>query len=147
MYTMAIDPGGITGIAFRMPDNSLVTCTANSQEQVWDYFLGDMRLPQQVVLEEWQYFNGIVTPAGNHTADICAGIRGICYILHIPLALKSPQARFPRQRQAEEWYKKEKHVKTLYKKHSHECDALAHLLAWEALHPELQKQLQNWKIK
>lgn len=140
MYTMAIDPGGTTGLAFRMPDKQIVTCKATTQEQVYDYFLGDIKLPEQVVLEEWQYFDGIVTPAGNHTADICAGVRALCYVLRIPLALKSPQARFPKQRQAQEWYKQTYRVKTLYKIHSHECDALAHLLAWEALHPEMQKR-------
>jgi hypothetical protein len=92
-YTMAIDPGGTSGLAFRLQDGQILTCKAQTQEQVWDYFLGDIQRPEQVVIEEWSYFSGKVTPEGNLTADICASIRGICYILHIPLALRVPAGR------------------------------------------------------
>ena len=137
---MAIDPGGTTGLAFRMPDGSITTCKAQTDQQVYDYFLGDIHKPEQVVLEEWSYFSGKVTPAGNLTADICAGIRALCYVLGIPLALRTPGMRQPRQPEAEAWYKKTHHVKSILKIHSHECDALAHLLTWEAIHPALQQQ-------
>jgi hypothetical protein len=140
IYTMAIDPGGTTGLAFRMPDLSVQTCKAQTQEQVWDYFI-DIKPPDQVVLEEWQYFDGKVTPAGNFTADLCASIIGICYIMKIPLALRSPASRQPFQQQAEEWYRRQNHIKTVQKIHSHECDALAHLLTWEYMHPELRRQV------
>jgi hypothetical protein len=139
-YIMAIDPGGTTGLAFRMPDGQLLTARAQTFEQVLDYFLGDIRRPDQVVLEEWAYFSGRVTPEGSHTADICAAVRGVCYVLGIPLALRSPAMRFPQQKEAEAWYKREKHKKTILKIDSHECDALAHLLVWENLRPENQRQ-------
>ena len=137
---MAIDPGGTSGLAFRMLDGQILTAKAQTLEQVLDYFLGDIQKPEQVVLEEWTYFTSHVTPEGNHTADICAAIRGVCYVLKIPLALRSPAMRIPQQKIAETWYRKAHNKKTLYKIDSHECDALAHLLAWENLHPELQRQ-------
>lgn len=134
-------------MAFRMPDGEITTCKAVTDTELYDYFRGDLykRLPEQVVLEEWSYFSNKVTPDGNYTADLCAGIRAICYLLAIPLALRTPGMRNPRQVAAESWYKQAFHVKTLYKIHSHECDALAHLLAWEALHPELQRQYMAQK--
>lgn len=138
---MAIDPGGTSGLAFRMPNGQVLTAKAQTFEQVLDYFLGDIQRPEQVVLEEWNYFSGHVTPEGSLTADICAGVRGVCYVLNIPLALRSPGARQPMQKTAEAWYKKEKQRKSLLKIDSHECDALAHLLTWENIHADLQRQI------
>jgi hypothetical protein len=139
-YTMAIDPGGTSGLAFRMPDGEIITARAVTFEQVLDYFLGDIHKPEQVVLEEWTYFSMKVTPQGALTADICAGVRGVCYVQHIPLALRVPAARQPMQDAAERWYKQTKKKRTIAKIDSHECDALAHLLTWENLHPDLQRQ-------
>lgn len=141
-YLMAVDPGGTTGLAFRFPDGQIATCTTNSQEDLWQYFL-DNPVPDQVILEEWQYFNGRVTPSGFLTANLVASLIGICHILKIPLALRSPGSRANRQQEAEEWYKQNKRRRTILKIHSHECDALAHLLTWESLHPELQRQVNH----
>lgn len=139
---MSVDPGGTSGLAFRMPNNEIIVCKAQTIEEVLEYFT-DATKPQQVVLEEWQYFNGRVTPSGFLTANIVASLTGVCYVLKIPLALRTPQSRNSQQRKAEDWIKQHYKLKTILKINSHESDALAHLLAWESLHPELQKQVNK----
>jgi len=129
-FTLAIDPGGTTGLALRI-NNDLLTTTVNTDVDLWKYFENGETWPTTVVMEEWQYFNGIVTPAGFHTANLVASVRGICHIRCIPCLLRTPQSRYFRQRAAEEWLKKNKGMKG-HEWVVHEADALAHLLTWES---------------
>lgn len=134
---MAVDPGGTTGIALRLPNGRISTYAIQTQEDLWEYFLPEAPRLDQVVLEEWHYFDGIARPAGVHTAGLVASLRGICYVQNITLALRTPSSRLGKpMRDATEWYRQQNHIsakKALVKFQSHEIDALAHLFAWEHL--------------
>jgi hypothetical protein len=133
-YVIAIDPGGTTGIAFRYPGGQIATSTVNTQEALWAYFENDMPKPDHVIIEEWQYFSGAATPSGVHTASLVSSVHGICYVLGIPLSLRSPGSRRPKMEEATKWYKAKVGKKYTNKMDSHEIDALAHLLQWESQH-------------
>lgn len=135
-YLMAIDPGGTTGLAFRYPKGGgIETTTVDTQEALWAYFkLYEIPLPDTVICEEWQYFTGKTTPAGIYTAHLVSSLTGICHVLGIPFALKTPTSRFAKLQDATDWYKKARNKKRTNKMDSHEIDALAHLLTWEAAH-------------
>jgi hypothetical protein len=125
-YLVAIDPGGTTGLAFRYPNGVIRTHATQTQEGVWQFFL-DKPYPDHVILEEWQFFDGIARPAGVLTAGIVESMKGICYVLGISLSLRTPGSRNKFQLEANSWLMKNKPGFVV-----HEVDALAHLLTWES---------------
>lgn len=134
MYIIAIDPGGTTGLALRKPDGDWVTLKVQTQEDLWDFFVPSAPKPDYVVLEEWQFNDGIARPEGVLTHSLVSSIRGICYVSGVPLALRTPASRYKHLREATELYigRRGSKSKTFTKFESHEIDALAHLLTFEA---------------
>src|SRR5688572_8477604 len=107
-YLLAIDPGGTTGLAFRYPTGKIMTATAQTQEQVWDYLMDGAKDFDHIILEEWQFFDGIARPEGVMTAGIVESIKGICYVLKINLSLRTPRSRATFQTKAKTWLKANK---------------------------------------
>lgn len=130
-YLLAVDPGGNIGVALRLPNGSIATHRLQTQELLWDYFVSGSPLPDHVIVEEWTYRDGIARPEGVLTASLVSSLRGICYVLNIPIALRTPGSRYGYMDEATKWYQKRYSVTKPNKGHSHEIDALAHLLTWE----------------
>ena len=131
-YIIAIDPGGTSGIAIRAPDGKLSTTKVQTQEDLWALFLPNEPRPDHIIIEEWTFRTAAATPPGIMTCEIVASIKGICYVLGIPLSIRTPGARNIRMEEATKWYTQSRRRKTFSKFESHEIDALAHLLAWES---------------
>src|ERR1044072_1900129 len=130
---MAIDPGGSSGVAVRLPDGKLAIKKFQTQEAIWDYLRPDEPRLDVVIIEEWQYFEGIARPEGVLTAGIVESVKGICYVLGIPISLRTPGSRMAYLKKAKEYLRKTRPGWVDSKPNSHECDALAHLLAWEEI--------------
>ena len=122
-YIMAIDPGGTSGIAFRMPNRSIITCVGNSPEDVYDLIRQAATSGlQQVVCENFnaQY----IGKWGLHTVRIVGGVQAVCHIFQINLQMHMPQKRYPFKLKARGILKGRRVV-------IHEIEALEHLLTWE----------------
>lgn len=131
---MAVDPGGTTGVAFRLPNNEIYLTTTMTDKDLWAWFEPGQAKPDYVVCEEWQYFDNIARPAGVYTASLVSSLRGICHVLGITFVARTPQSRLPGMAEATSWYKRYRKKRTVNKQDSHEIDALAHLLTFEAQH-------------
>ena len=118
-------------MAVRLPNGQIAIHKFQTQEGLWDFFKPDEPKPHCVILEEWQYFDGIARPEGVHTAGLVASIKGICYVLGIPLSLRTPSRRMPSITAAKDHLKSHRPGWKDTKQNSHEVDALAHLLVWE----------------
>lgn len=120
--TIAIDPGGTTGLACRFPDGSWMTVSLNTPSQLWDFFL---EKPDEVVFEIFST-GGRVDKWMIYTIELVGGIKAAIYALGLHGFAHSPGQRNPYLRQAEEMLRGQEHT-------VHEVDALAHLLRHEAL--------------
>lgn len=137
MTIISIDPGGTTGIAIRMPDNTINTMALASSrgsitaaEELWEL----VPSATQIVIERFAT-SGLISRYGLATVELVGGVKALCHHLKIPLAVRMPQQRRAFQHLA---YSS---LSQLGLKRSdtgnagtftvHEEDALAHLLAWE----------------
>lgn len=121
MVTLAIDPGGTTGIAVRFDDGRVMTCTATSPRELWQFFQDPK--PDKVVFEIFST-GGRVDKYMIYTIELVGGIKALCEGLSIQGYAHPPQARKAFIEQAKAILKGTRHV-------IHEVDALAHLLAHE----------------
>lgn len=134
LMLMAIDPGGKSGIAIRLPNGDFVTCICESifvDEKGKRYFdatqLYDMLKTDgitHVVVETFQATT--IDKHGLHTVRLVGAIEAICYYRGIPLTKHMPQDRYPFKLEAKQLLI-EKKTKYLV----HEFDALSHLLRYE----------------
>lgn len=118
---LALDPGGTTGLAIRMEDGSLLTATASTPEEVYD-FIGNESLYDVVIIENFKAQT--IDKWGLHTVRIVGGVYAICHMQSIKHVLHQPQDRRPFLTDA----------RTLLRGRRvcvHEIDATAHLLAYE----------------
>jgi hypothetical protein len=118
---MAIDPGGSTGVAFKISAN-YHTCTINEPKELWDLIKNFK--PDRIAFESF-YTGGQVDRNMIHTIELVGSIHGICYVLGIPFHGQQPQARKSFILDAR------KILKTEGGHTQHEVDALAHLLCLE----------------
>jgi hypothetical protein len=123
----AIDPGGTTGIAIRLPTetDNLQTCVAKTPEELYD--LINRGHITHIVIETFQA--QLISRHGLDTVEIVGGVKALCHVLNIELETHMPQDRYPFQQEAKQ---------LLQGKHTviHEQDALAHLLRYEYDHPK-----------
>lgn len=119
--TIAIDPGGTTGLAVRYPDGSWMTVSLNTPAQLWDFFLES---PDEVVFEVFST-GGRVDRYMIYTIELVGGIKAAIYALNLRGFAHSPGKRYPWLGQAEAMLRGQEHT-------PHEVDALAHLLTHEA---------------
>src|SRR5262245_57026224 len=86
---MAIDPGGSTGVAFKI-DNNYHTCTITDPKELWD-LLKNFK-PDKVAFESFAT-GGQVDRNMIGTMELVGSIHGICYVLGIEFYGQQPQAR------------------------------------------------------
>lgn len=125
---LALDPGGSTGIALRLPDGTFHTVTLRDPGDIWDLFT-EPNTPDIVVFETFAT-GGRVDRYMIYTIELCGGIKAVCYALGIRCFPDPPQRRYPWMKQSEELLRGREHT-------VHEVDALAHLLGFEELHPDV----------
>lgn len=124
---LALDPGGSTGIALRLPDGRFLTNTVQDPGDLWDFFI---ERPDFVVYEIFAT-GGRVDRYMIYTIELVGGIKAVCYALGIRSFAHPPQRRYPWMRQSEALLAQQGTPHT-----RHEIDAFAHLLGFEELHPE-----------
>jgi hypothetical protein len=124
---LALDPGGSTGVALRLPDGSWLTNTITDPGDLWDLFTPP-GVPDLCVFEIFAT-GGRVDRYMIYTIELVGGIKAVCYAMGIRSFAHTPQRRYPWLAQAEALLKGQPHTK-------HEVDALSHLLAFEALRPD-----------
>lgn len=125
---IALDPGGSTGVAVRLPDGSWVTDTITDPADLWDLFRAPVGPPDICVFEIFTT-GGRVDKWMIYTIELVGGIRAVCYVQGVMTFHHSPGKRYPWLQQAERMLKGQGHTR-------HEVDALAHLLAYEGRAPD-----------
>jgi hypothetical protein len=118
---LALDPGGSTGIALRLPNGAWETNTVTDPADLWDF----IRERPDVVVFEIFSTSGRVDKYMIYTIELVGGIKALCYALSIRSIAHAPVKRYPFLAQAEELVRGQEHTR-------HEVDALAHLLAFES---------------
>ena len=133
MTTMSIDPGGKSGVAFRLDDGKILTCVCESLFDKNTKLRFDatelyemLSLPNitHVIVETFQAQT--IDKYGLHTVRLVGAIEAICWYRKIPLTKHMPQDRYPFKEEAKEILQSFKRAYMV-----HELDALAHLLRWE----------------
>lgn len=124
---LAIDPGGTTGLAWQLPDGSLMTESVNEPEELWQQI--DPRLIERVVYE--QFGGRVISEHGLHTVRMVGGIQALCYYHKLPVEGRPPQSRTAFIDKAKEHIQRTKGIKFVV----HEVDALAHLMCYLAVGP------------
>lgn len=126
---IAIDPGGTTGIAYRI-DEVVHTTITGTPKELYELVEESAELWSQVVIEDF-ISSGQISAYGLYTLRLIGGIECICLRHRIPLAVQQPQYRYSSTLQQLQ------HFKDHPKAHApavHERDALMHLFAWEEKH-------------
>lgn len=131
MTILAVDPGGKSGVAIRLPNKEIVTCICESifrdgKEIRFDptelYDLLKNADYEHIIVETFQAQT--IDKYGLHTVRLVGGIEAICYIRDIPITKHMPQMRYPFRDEAKQILSGRRHM-------IHELDALSHLLRWE----------------
>jgi hypothetical protein len=120
---LAIDPGGTTGIAYRMPNDELLTCAVTTPQELWAFF--SPIKPDIVVFEIFATGNR-VDRYMIYTIELVGGIKAACEILDIQGYAHSPQMRKSFLAEADVILRAKRTPYVV-----HEKDALAHLLCIE----------------
>lgn len=119
---LAIDPGGHTGVAYRATTGQIVTLVTTTPEELFELVTPAI---DQVIIEEFSTA-GRISRFGLYTVRLVGGVEALCWHLHLPLQVQSPQYRHPFQAPANEYMLAQRE-----KFEDHQEDALAHLLAFE----------------
>lgn len=121
---LAIDPGGTTGLAFRI-NGKIGTSTTGTPKQLYDFILELQDQWQQIIVEDFAS-SGKLSTYGLYTIRLIGGIEALCIEHRIPITVQMPQFRYHARMAAEHYWT------TTTRRHViHEHDALMHLLAWE----------------
>lgn len=132
MTTLAIDPGGSTGLAWQDDDLSLHTVVAPSKWAV--YGVIRQLQPTTIILERFVTGQRL-NQYSRLTIEICGGVEALAHFLGATLIYHKPAAREPWMDQALEILTAEHGPRGAKSKGhgvftDHEQDALAHELAW-----------------
>lgn len=122
---MGIDPGGTIGVAMKIGDIYRTFPIKDEAPALWDWFKSDSTRPDQVVIERFATA-GRISSHGLNTVEIVGGVKSLCWVFGVPLAVRAPQQRYAFMDDAETILKA---IGARYVIHEH--DALAHVLAWE----------------
>lgn len=154
MNIVALDPGGNTGVAMRL-NGELSTCVCSKPSQVWDLLVPEL---DEVVYE--RFASSIATSHfAIYTIELCGSIQGRIYALNefmplladkdevalghrVVLVRHEPQNRNGFIKEAKEIVHEMRRAegKPYDKTIVHEIDAMAHLLAREALGDDVRKR-------
>ncbi len=120
---LAIDPGGTTGIALRLKNGELHTCTTSTKQELFDvlYWAGI----EQIVYENFAAEK--ISKYGLWTVRLIGAIEMAAYQRKIPITEQVPAFRRTHLEKAKEALRGKGVV-------VHEIDATAHLLKWESVH-------------
>lgn len=120
----AIDPGVSTGVAVRLPDNSILTATMD-RKMLLSFFKDSGAKITDLALEKFARSNRIDTNM-IHTMENVGIVIGVCHVLGIKRHDHVPQERYSFMDEAEAILDAKGAQYT-----QHEHDALAHLLLLE----------------
>lgn len=120
-YILSIDPGGVTGVAFKDADG-YKTAAYERDYEVWDLIGPSCEL----VIYEW-FAAEVISKHGLLTVRIIGGIQSLARRYSVKTVRHSPQYRNPYLADSKAMLKQMGKAT----KGDHEMDALAHLLAWE----------------
>jgi hypothetical protein len=124
--TLAIDPGGTTGLCWQSTDWPLkipyLTATANSAEKVWECV--DSAFIRTVIYE--QFSTKYISKHGLHTVRVIGGIQALCMHYNIPCIPRTAQSRIAFLDDAKAILTGKGESFT-----EHQKDALAHMLSYE----------------
>lgn len=135
MIVLAIDPGGVTGLAWGAgPDGLIYTATTPLVKEVFwaikgyppeQYSLLPYLRPEVVILEQYQTAQRL-NPHARHTIELIGGVKAACFLEGIKLVMRAPKDRIPALPDAKRVLDATDAIWMV-----HEQDALAHLLAYE----------------
>lgn len=121
---IAVDPGGHIGVAIRYDDGAIATFMTQNPEML--YVTLAYTTYEVVICEDFiaQHIDNYM----RHTIRLVGAVQALAWSTKSPLAVQTPQTRKGFVKRAKTFLdlQKQKYV-------IHEVDALAHLLAWEAL--------------
>lgn len=124
---IALDPGGTTGVAVRLPDGKFETLTTNTSDELLQFIM-DTR-PDEIIYEEFNPIAARVDKYMLYTIRLVGAIKAACYILNIPGHAHIPSNR---RRMLDESKRLLRERKRSFM--THEMDAFAHLLVFEDTH-------------
>lgn len=136
MRIVAIDPGQHVGIAFRNPDGSYDTAMIyTNMPEAWDLIWAAK--PGIFIIERF-VTGGRISRAGLDTVECQGSFYSLAHVLGAKLYWQRSINRTPYISKAKEILRAD-----ASKLASHEVDALAHLLLWEAMH---KKEIESWPV-
>lgn len=130
---LAIDPGGSSGLAFRLDDAqasfACITIPGYDIKRIVTEIAQRSTQVEVVIIEsflgiQWRGGHGIAT------IEVIGAVMGICSLLNIPCVKQTPQQRTMQERKATEMLVRRKSLIGLGYT-PHEVSALAHLLTYE----------------
>ncbi len=124
---VAIDPGGTTGIAYRITAESPKTLIQFDEAGLYDWLEAYHQNLSQVIIENF-VTGGFISKDGLYTVRLVGGVQALCHLWGIPCDTRNSNTRSTFIPQAKEILKKQKPNHVI-----HEVDALSHLLQWEYL--------------
>lgn len=125
MILMAVDPGGTTGLAYRVEIEGVFHyITTNEADKRELYKLILEQKPDLLIVE--QFASWQINHHGLHTVELVGGIEAICWTNDIRCVRRTPQHRYPGVARATAT------LDATGKKYTeHQKSALAHIYAWE----------------
>lgn len=132
---LAIDPGGVTGLAWGKGKKRYTATTPLVKEVFWAikgyppeaYSLLPFMRPEIVILEQYQTAQRL-NPHARHTIELIGGVKAACFLEGVKLVMRAPKDRIPALPDAKDHLDAVGGVWMV-----HEQDALAHLLAYEKM--------------
>lgn len=125
MILMGIDPGGTTGIAYRIQIESefhYITTNEANKKELYELILEQK--PDLVLVEQFATWQ--INHHGLHTVELVGGIEAICWTNNIRVVRRTPQHRYPGIARAVAI------LDATGKKYTeHQKSALAHIFSWE----------------
>lgn len=124
---IALDPGGTTGIAYRVTGESVRTLVVFDEYQLYDWIEHRHDTIEQIIVENF-VTGGTISSDGLDAVRKVGGILALAYLYGIPVDLRNSNTRYAFIPKAKAHLKETKPNHVI-----HEVDALAHLLQWEHL--------------
>lgn len=125
MIIMGIDPGGTTGIAYRIQIETefhYITTNEANKKELYELILDQK--PDLVLVEQFATWQ--INHHGLHTVELVGGIEAICWTNNIRCVRRTPQHRYPGVARAVAI------LDATGKKYTeHQKSALAHIFAYE----------------
>lgn len=130
MIVMAIDPGIVSGLAWKINGEYRVAVATNPTT-VWEFIALAGTRPDLVLVEQFAATH--IARFGLRTVELVGATEALCWANKIECVRRTPQHMIPGVANAVRWLTaNNKDVKTM----EHHKDALAHIMAYERLKGE-----------